>query len=360
MRRFTSWLVKHRPYPFYGHLFLHANMNFYRAYPGYQASPQWPPSQSRHSTYQTTPFAHSVIQHTAPSSSYPTPPPPGISASSSSLAGALGPPPFRPPRQVQHPRDSQTFFNHFLEQTPVQQPQRVVTQPSQLPPPPPPPPPPQPTPLADLPLVDLGSPDPLATSRASPDYPLTPRKRKVEQYLESPSVKRVQVANVNRPASSPTHTHHSSPRPIQKQAPRKPSVEVFVQTPPKPRKPYTPVPPPSNRSTPSSSGARQSSAPYVAVPPRPKVYHTPVSQKKERPEVVITTTTLKTNGKAKMKPGDEDDDLGGFGSEEGGAPFRFKRPTGSSPVKGSARKATGDRDERGGYISNAYVCGNTN
>ena len=61
-----------------------------------------------------------------------------------------------------------------------------------------------------------------------------------------------------------------------------------------------------------------------------------------------------------MKPGDEDDDLGGFGSEEGGAPFRFKRPTGSSPVKGSARKATGDRDERGEYISNAYVCGNTN
>lgn len=322
-----------------------------RLYSNYQTLPQWPPSQTRHSTYQSTPFAQSVIQHTTPSSSYPTPPPPGISSSSSSLAGALGPAPYKPPRQVHHPHESPAFFNTFLSQTPAPPPP-VVKQP---PPPPPPQPQSQPIPLADIPIVDLGSPDPLAAAHPSPAYTLTPRKRKVDQYLESPSVKRVQVASVNR-ASIPSAAQ-TPPRPAPKQTFRKQNTDGLVQTPSKQqRKSHTPVPPASNRSTPSSSSARPSSAPYVAVPPRPKAYHTPISQKKERPEVVITTTTLSANGKAKMKTGDEYDDLGGFGSEGETTLSQYKPPNGTASVKGSVRKPTGERDERGGcYYHRAYI-----
>ncbi|KAI0754694.1 hypothetical protein C8Q80DRAFT_1094239 [Daedaleopsis nitida] len=311
----------------------------------YQAHPQWPHNHSRHSTFQSSPFAQSIIHHTAPSSSYPTPPPPGISASSSSLANALGPPPpQKPARQVYQPNQSQAFFNTFLDQTPVPPP-RVHTQAPRAPPPPA-----QaqsqshPIQFADIPIADLGSPDPLAASRPSPDLKqsLTPRKRKVEQYLESPTVKRIQIADPNRPLSSPkahqtpTRREHNQSQGLSLS--RKQSVEVLIQTPPpKPRKPQTPVLTVSNKSTPSS---RPTSIPYVAVPPRPKAYYTPTSQRRERPEVVITTTSLSVKGKAKMKSGDDDDDLGGFGSEEDDTSYR--RVGGKS----SAKKATGDRDDR--------------
>ncbi|KZT19995.1 ARM repeat-containing protein [Neolentinus lepideus HHB14362 ss-1] len=76
----------------------------------------WVPSPS-HTSYYSNAFAHSVFQHTAPSASYPTPPPPGISASSSSLAYALVEPKPKSCKPTYRPEDSQQFFNNFLSQT---------------------------------------------------------------------------------------------------------------------------------------------------------------------------------------------------------------------------------------------------
>lgn len=346
----------------------------------YQAPPQWPPTQSRHSAYQSTPFAQSVIHHTSPSASYPTPPPPGISASSSSLAGALGPPPTQKLRQTYQPKDSPAFFNTFLDQTPVQQP-RAYTQPARTALPPPRQAQqtrPQPIAFADLPMADLGSPDPLADSRSSPDklLPLTPRKRKVEQYMESPTIKRIQMADPNRPLPMPRAQHTPPqklphirsqksvdpsrvlPTPRSEQTPpqsksghkhsQRQTVEVVIQTPFKPKKAQAPILTVSkNKSAPSSSG---SSSPYVAVPPFPKAYHTPMSQRRERPEVVITTTKLSAKGKAKKRAGDDDEDLGGFGSEDDDTPSGHRRASGKSSLK----RATGERDERGEF-SGAYA-----
>ncbi|KAI1793228.1 hypothetical protein LXA43DRAFT_1124268 [Ganoderma leucocontextum] len=367
--------------------------------------PHWSPAPSRHSTYQATPFAQSVIQHTSPSASYPTPPPPGMSASSSSLANALGPPPPKPVRQFYQPKDSPAFFNAFLEHTPIQPPPRAATAPQpvryhQQPPPPllhvQPPQSQQsrsqPIPLADIPLVDLGSPDPLEVSQHwSDSLKVTPRKRKVEQYLESPSAKRAQSTVPNRQTPSPLRPrghqhvlqqqpkqrqqpqpHQSHPRhqqalhsqqrqqPQHQQTPPRPPVsrkqssfEVVIPTPSK-QKPHALAAHSSShhRSAlgPSSSGSGSaflsgsSSQPYVAVPPHPKAYHTPTSQKKERLEVVITTTKLSVKGKGKLKTGDDDDDLGGFGSEEDPTPHSFGRS--SASAKSSVRRATGDRDDR--------------
>ena len=72
------------------------------------------------SSFQTAPFPQSVFQRTVPSMAYPTPPPATISASSSSLAHALGGPPAPlqyqpPPMKVYQPQESQAFYEHFLE-----------------------------------------------------------------------------------------------------------------------------------------------------------------------------------------------------------------------------------------------------
>ncbi len=367
----TSWLV----------LSAVSVLTTYRLYSSnYQAPPQWPPNQSRHSTYQSTPFAQSVIHHTSPSASYPTPPPPGISSSSSSLAGALGPPsPPKPPRQTYQPRESQAFFNTFLDQTPAPPP-RAYIQPVRAPSPLPPQtqqPRSQPIQFADIPFVDLGSPDPLV-AQSPPDLKqtLTPRKRKVEQYLESPTVKRVQIADPNRPLPTPppqrTPTHqrsgqghlngHSQSSSLSRgssqnynrsqgsnhsHSQKHGSIEVLIQTPSKSRKPQTPMTTSHHK---KSSATPSSSIPYVAVPPHPKAYHTPTSQRRERPEVVITTTSLSVKGKAKMKNGDDEDDLGGFGSEEDGMPLGQRRISQSS-----TKRATGDRDDRGQFPQITYT-----
>ncbi|KAI0643094.1 hypothetical protein C8Q79DRAFT_1002826 [Trametes meyenii] len=286
-------------------------------YPDYQAPPQWSPAPSRHSTYQTNPFAQSIINHTTPSASYPTPPPPGISSSSSSLAGALGPPPPKPPRQTYQPQESTMFFNNFLAQTPTQPP-RPAPQPVK--------PPPQHayhTSPSSQPsratLPEVGSPDPLAVAQPSPEAKMTPRKRKHEQYLDSPTTKRVQIADPNRPIPTPR---------VQQASPfHKHRVEVVITTPPRQKKPPT-VPVQQHRP-----------APYVEVPPLPKAYHTPVSQRRMKPEVVITTTTM---GKARIRKMDEDEDLGGFGSDVNSSPMAHRRVS----DKSSARKATGERDDR--------------
>ncbi|KAH9923582.1 hypothetical protein B0H21DRAFT_765352 [Amylocystis lapponica] len=151
------------------------------AYSYYQPS-SW--SQSYPSAHQSTPFAQSVFQHTMPTSSYPTPPPPGITNSSSSLANALGEPiqHQRTTKPVYHPDESPAFFNKFLAQTTAEidsakmdarsTPRRTRTTPKEEE---------SPDPLA------LGQTTPYAATPAS----ATPRKRKDAPRLESPSAKRI-------------------------------------------------------------------------------------------------------------------------------------------------------------------------
>ncbi|KAH9924608.1 uncharacterized protein BXZ73DRAFT_50340 [Epithele typhae] len=323
-----------------------------------QSLPQWPPAQARPSSFQPTPFAQSVTRHTYPSSSYPTPPPPGISSSSSSLAGALGPPLTKPQRQYQ-PQSSPQFLPRPQPQPqssyPPQPSQSQTASASQPPshthsryhlepkPVPRPRSEPEPTPLADIPSVDLGSPDPIAVSRPASEYVLTPGKRKLAQYFDSPN-KRMQVENPSQLAS-PRESRQTLPRPAPKHKVRRPSLEGLFQSPTKPSKTQG-APSPTKKAiiTPPSS-QRSSSTPYAA-PPRAKAYHTPTPKHKERPQVVITTTTMSAKSTGKTKGGDDDEDLGGFGSDEDSAAPQYRRPTGSSPHKVSVRKATGDRDAR--------------
>ncbi|KAG5653655.1 hypothetical protein H0H81_011615 [Sphagnurus paluster] len=139
----------------------------------YQDPSNW---SSQHSHYQANPFAQSVYQRTAPTHAYPTPPPPGIRTSSSSLAFALGRPP-PPPPIAYTPQESPAFFNNFLEQKSLEitAAQRPAT------------PPPKPV------VVQQESPDPLALQPGVPAVPaVTPRKRKVYVQLQSPAVKRIQ------------------------------------------------------------------------------------------------------------------------------------------------------------------------
>jgi cohesin loading factor subunit SCC2 len=138
-----------------------------------------------------------------------------------------------------------------------------------------------------------GSPDPLALAPATPQ---SSHKRKAGQTLESPSVKRSAALQNGNGISTP---HKSEAQTL-------PSVNG------------TPTP-------------RVKLEPYIAMPPVPKVYQTP-SQK----------------SKGKMRAGSEED-LGGFGDVDE-SPMKW-RPNGvTDSVKSSARRATGDRDDRGSYM----------
>ncbi len=223
----------------------------------YQDPPQWSPPAPP-SAFQTTAFAQSVFQRTAPSNAYPTPPPAAMNSSSSSLAFALGPlpsrtqqppsqpqlqpqpppqpqpqpqqqqqppqyqsqqyypqsnsqpqPQFRPqhipqsyphPEKIYQPQESQAFFDDFLE--------RKL---QQMNPPPAPVPnarPVTPPPKPKLPPPEE-SPDPLALYSERPSaFSVTPKKRKPIVLIESPS-KRIQSAKA-LPIPSPTKV---TPRP---------------------------------------------------------------------------------------------------------------------------------------------------
>ena len=78
---------------------------------------------------------------------------------------------------------------------------------------------------------------------------------------------------------------------------------------------------------------RKKLQPFVELPPLPKIYQTPTSQRSERWS--SHTPSQRSKGKSRA---DEDDDLGGFGSEDDVLP---------AIVKSSGRRATGDRDDRG-------------
>ncbi|KZT64240.1 hypothetical protein DAEQUDRAFT_747522 [Daedalea quercina L-15889] len=255
----------------------------------YQVVPNpWPLPYQQISSYQTPAFAHSVIQHSLPSSAYPTPPPPGIRTSSSSLANALGPPAPRPPRLAFTPEDSAEFFNGFVAQSAV---------------------------AVDLrPKLDDGvekrsrqsapdSSDPLTLG----PYSQTPQKRKGIHNSGSPSLKRRQSR----------------------------------QRPQTPQQPSTRQPSESLSKTLGSPTARGSLQPYVDVPP----LH---SKLKLYPYVDIAVAprnaTTPTIGKRKRQVDDEDADLGGFGPVNEGSPVMHAYVR--SGVRSSAKRATGERDGR--------------
>ncbi|OBZ71394.1 Protein rad9 [Grifola frondosa] len=270
------------------------------SYPYYQSPNQWSQLYQHSSTYQSNPFAQSMFQHSAPAASYPTPPPPGIAMSSSSLAYALGEPVPKPARTIYQPEDSAIFFNTFLTQTATElDVSRHASDNTQLTPP-------RPNVLSK----EDDSPDPLALVHSGPqaNQP-TSRKRRGDCYLESPSVKRVQVAEPSRnlltPHRSGTETKPSSPS--------------------------------SFKTTPTSTKKLQA---YVDVPPLPKSYMTPTSSRRDRSG--LRTLSGNNTGKRKVQ---EDDDLGGFGSEDDDNYPRMPLDFGNS-VKSSSRRTTGERDGR--------------
>lgn len=270
----------------------------YRSHTNYALPVPWIPPNTSSSMYQTNAFAQSLFQRTAPSMSYPTPPPPGIVSSSSSLAYALGDPiPKSTPAAPK--QDSSQFFNDFLTQKTCEiHPTREIgsVRPT--------------TPPRITAQAPQESPDPLALGPASAVFNspfATPRKRKADIHAESPSVKRVQ------------------------------SISSY-KTPHIPISPLTPLSSQkSTIATPTSKSKRLQ--PYIEVPPLPKSWFTPSQSGSGKS---ITSLSKKMQGKLKVD--DTPDDLGGYGSvdEDDYLPRRH----GDSSIKSSARR-TGDRDERG-------------
>lgn len=283
-----------------------------------------------------------MFQRTAPSTAYPTPPPPIINHASSSLAGALGPNPVwsqgqraqAPPlvaqaqqqnSKVYHPQESHAFYDDFLERKARQMmPARQAPQPAApaqvLQPRAHTMTPPQPKfePMA------ASSPDPLSMcldpkpSAVATAAAVTPQKRKPVVAIESPSIKRIQALK------SSTSNSAIQQSPPQVATPRQPKA----------------VPP-----TPSSGTSDVFTTPgslSVVTPTNKRVVHKAYVAVPKSPWLTPSSTRKPTN--QAEKPGDTPD-LGGYGSEEDGPASPTKRYTIDS-VKSSARR-TGDRDERG-------------
>ncbi|KAF8133417.1 hypothetical protein EV363DRAFT_1470656 [Boletus edulis] len=179
------------------------------------------------SSYNPPAIANSVLQRFNPTSAYPTPPPPGIRSSSSSLAFALGyPSQAKSQPRVYKPEESGPFFKDFLNRSALlldskdskpnqqtnthqQSPSKVESLPPNLPPPP-----------------------------AVPQPSLTPRKRKSPDDLITPSRKRIHAANST---NSPSNIRFKSETPSLKSS--KSSRQVLA---------YVNIPPPTWKTTPST------------------------------------------------------------------------------------------------------------
>lgn len=165
--------------------------------------------------YNPPAIANSVLQRFNPTSAYPTPPPPGIRSSSSSLAFALGyPTQVKSQPRVYKPEESGPFFKDFLNRSaqlldskPVQStntPQPSPTKPESLPP---------------------KQPPPAAVAQAS----VTPRKRKSPDESITPSRKRIHAANLT---SSPSTLRSASETPSHKSSKSSRQVLAYVNVPP--------------------------------------------------------------------------------------------------------------------------------
>ncbi|PFH53278.1 hypothetical protein AMATHDRAFT_73479 [Amanita thiersii Skay4041] len=307
------------------------------------ATSQWA-HQSIASGYRPTPFAQSVFQHTAPSSVYPTPPPPSMPvSSSSSLAFALGPP--EPPpasrpvqqvlkhpphsgpvqqsqRTIEHPpvykaEESPVFFTNFLDHKTRQIKETVENS----------------NKSTRLQGVTLNSPDQLAFK--STNNSITPLKRKATTEIHSSPVKRFHLLKSDRPDVSNVVTpkkscerHMSADDSSYKRLvePKTPSSALRTN------RDSLNTPEQKTPSTPGSS--RRKFMSHVAIPASP-VWLTPTSSRK---------TTLTPAKYKKMTPNFHGSpDLGGYGS--GDEDSSRDKSGFASTAKFSARR-TGDRDER--------------
>lgn len=224
-----------------------------------------------------------MVQHNAPYNAYPTPPPPGISTSSSSLAGALGAPTSAPEKKY-HPNESKAFFNDFLSNASKELPPQPRSVGVRSPP--------------STPPIPQSSPDPLRLGNASPLTPLssatvTPKKRKiVEVLIETPSKRShstespFPALNLQRKDSVTSFKSNA--------VPQLPKLEVYVEV----------TPPPKSWSTPSTKGKGRQMVP-------------------------------------------SSDDLDGYGSEDEDEYMKRKEAVSMSNGARSSGKRTGDRDGRG-------------
>ena len=249
-----------------------------------------------------------------PSFSYPTPPPPGIHSSSSSLAFALDERAI-PPKKQYPQLESTSFYNNFLDKSSRELERAQAAKYAN---------PPSPSQRErSFSIPRHSSPDSL---ELPPSQSVTPQKRKSLELLQSPSVKRPQALDRTPSLLGPPTTPASS------------SQGSF-----------------SSQGTPVSSQITPSSRPVPSYKPKMRAYvEIPLAP------MFLSTQQLSQSGKKmRVKPAvvlhgskdsteiDEEDDLGGFGPEED-SPHR-PRKTGLSMTEAgrSSAKRTGDRDDRG-------------
>ncbi|KAG2144172.1 uncharacterized protein EDB93DRAFT_1154179 [Suillus bovinus] len=286
------------------------------------ASP-WLQSQPQ-PTYHPLPFAQSLIQRMNPPAAYPTPPPPGIRSTSSSLAFALGHPltypnqPKPPMEPVHRRKEPVAAFNNFIAQKnrdigikPTErdlkedEPQHSLQLPSQ------PVAPRSVQPQSNSHLIVQSVPrspqihappstptstqlTPWSTARlsvplASAENSLTPQKRKYAGEDKGSPLKRVHTVPSERQEELNIQFHSLQP------------------------------------STPSSRTTPRQVMAYVELPPIPSAWRTP-SKKRPLPTSMSTPA----------------DNLDASGSEDDDARYKFGI---HASVRLSARR-TGDRDER--------------
>ncbi|KAG2115459.1 hypothetical protein DEU56DRAFT_932992 [Suillus clintonianus] len=291
------------------------------------ASP-WLQSQPQ-STYHPLPFAQSLIQRMNPPAAYPTPPPPGIRSTSSSLAFALGHPlsypnQSKPPTEpVYRRKEPIAAFNDFI----AQKNRDVEMKPAER---------------------DIKGDEPQNSTQPSTQPPSQPRTpRSVQSNFHETVQPAVRSLPINVPPSTPTSTQqtpHSTPRLSRLPIPLAPTDNSVT---PQKRKcagedkgsplkrvhtvPLEPQEELNNQfnslhtSTPSSRTTPRQVMAYVAVPPLPSVWRTP-SKKQSLPTSMPTSP----------------DNFDASGSDEDDARYKFGI---QASVKLSARR-TGDRDER--------------
>ncbi|KAH0832222.1 sister chromatid cohesion C-terminus-domain-containing protein [Lanmaoa asiatica] len=165
------------------------------------------------SSYNPPAIANSVLQRFNPTSAYPTPPPPGIRSSSSSLAFALGyPTQAKSQQRVYKPEESGPFFKDFLNRSA----QLLDSKPTQ----------PASTPPHSPSKIDSHPPKPPPPTVPQPS--VTPRKRKSPDELITPSQKRIHAVN---PINSPSTLRSTSETPSLKSSKSSRHVLAYVNVP---------------------------------------------------------------------------------------------------------------------------------
>lgn len=167
-------------------------------------------------SFQAPALANSLLQRFNPTSAYPTPPP-GIQASSSSLAFALGNPNKRPNERVYKPEESGPFFKDFLNRSAQLLESKPIPSTSSAP-------------RSDTVKVE-SVPQPTNLPPISVDEKVsTPRKRKSPEDFGTPSHKRIQ-SSVPQHITPASRAISSTPsQPSGKTTPRQ--VIAYVHVPP--------------------------------------------------------------------------------------------------------------------------------